>query len=140
MRLRKDVVDQLMKERGMSLKDLARGYKGNITEYAIMCNIKCGFRRAYQIAEMFDCTVDDIVTYGDEKWPRWHRPEDDGRTRAGKAKLEKRRKREQKLKEKKEKEEKLRQEYMELFKMFEELEKDNEMFESQEVNELEKEK
>lgn len=66
MRLNKEVVDRLMKERGISVEDLARLYKGSRGEYYVMCKIRCGFKRAYQLAEIFNCTVDDLVIYEDE--------------------------------------------------------------------------
>lgn len=131
--MRKDIVDQLLKEKGMTRKEFARLYKGKENEYWAMCNIKCGFKRAYQIAEIFGTTVDDIVTYGDEKWPRWHRPEDDGRTKAGREKRRKQREREKKEKKKNQEEEKLRRQYLEIFETIEELEK----LDTEEIKKLE---
>lgn len=60
----------MMEERGMTRKDLARLYKGSIGEFEVMCGIKCGFNRAYQIAEIFDCSVDDILIYSEDKSPK----------------------------------------------------------------------
>ena len=71
MLLNKEVVLKMMEERNMSIEELARLYRGNPNEFYNMCNYKIGFNRAYQLAEIFDCTVDDIVTNGNEKWPTY---------------------------------------------------------------------
>lgn len=84
MRLNKKTVDRLMEERGLSVEDLARLYKGSPGEYSVMCNIKCGFKRAYQMAEIFNCSVDDIMVYSEDKSPRRKSNKQSKRKKGGK--------------------------------------------------------
>lgn len=49
----------------MTYEDLARLYKGSKGEISNMVHKQIGLKRAYEIAEILHCSVDDIVDYED---------------------------------------------------------------------------